>query len=47
MRTPYFKKTADSAGNEWVDSQDVFQYVDEDSTFLINGIYLLRNGVMF
>lgn len=24
MKTPYFKKTTDSAGNEWVDPQDIF-----------------------
>lgn len=24
MKTPYFKKIVDSAGNEWVDSQDIF-----------------------
>ena len=29
MKTPYFKKVADSEGNEWVDSQDIFQYVNE------------------
>lgn len=33
MKTPYFKKTTDDAGNEWVDPQDIFQYVDEGSTF--------------
>lgn len=33
MKTPYFKKTIDDAGNEWVDSQDIFQYVDEGSVF--------------
>lgn len=33
MKTPYFKKTIDSAGNEWVDSQDIFQYTDELSPF--------------
>ena len=33
MKTPYFKKIADSEGNEWVDSQDVFQYVNEYDTF--------------
>lgn len=29
MKTPYFKKTTDSAGNEWVDSQDIFQTLKE------------------
>ena len=33
MKTPYFKKVADSAGNEWVDSQDIFQYTDELGSF--------------
>lgn len=33
MKTPYFKKIADSEGNEWVDSQDIFQYVNEYDTF--------------
>ena len=33
MKIPYFKKTVDDAGNEWVDPQDIFQYVDEGSTF--------------
>lgn len=33
MKTPYFKKTTDSAGNEWVDSQDIFQYTDELGPF--------------
>ena len=32
-KTPYFKKTTDSAGNEWVDSQDIFQYTDELGPF--------------
>lgn len=38
MKTPYFKKTTDSAGNEWVDSQDIFQYTDELGSFLTSGI---------
>ena len=33
MKTPYFKKTTDSVGNEWVDSQDIFQYTDELGPF--------------
>lgn len=33
MKTPYLKKTTDSAGNEWVDSQDIFQYTDEFGPF--------------
>lgn len=33
MKIPYFKKTTDSAGNDWVDSQDIFQYVDELGPF--------------
>ena len=33
MKTLYFKKTVDSAEKEWVDSQDIFQYVDEGSAF--------------
>lgn len=33
MKVPYFQKTIDSTGNEWVDSQDIFQYADELSTF--------------
>lgn len=33
MKTPYFKTTVDSAGNEWVDSQDIFQYTDELGLF--------------
>ena len=33
MKTPYFKKTVDDVGNEWVDSQDIFKYVDEGSAF--------------
>ena len=33
MKTPYFKKVVDSEGNEWVDSQDIFQYVNEYDTF--------------
>lgn len=33
MKTPYFKKVADSEGNEWVDSQDIFQYANEYDTF--------------
>ncbi len=33
MKIPYFKKTTDGAGNEWVDSQDIFQYTDELGPF--------------
>lgn len=33
MKIPYFKKTVDSEGNEWVDSQDIFQYANEYDTF--------------
>ena len=33
MKTPYFKKVTDSEGNEWVDSQDIFQYTDELGPF--------------
>lgn len=33
MKTPYFKKTTDDAGNEWVDPQDIFQYTDELGPF--------------
>ena len=33
MKIPYFKKTIDDVGNEWVDSQDIFQYTDELGTF--------------
>ena len=33
MKTPYFKKTTDSAGNEWVDPQDIFQYTEELGPF--------------
>ena len=33
MKTPYFKKTTDSAGNEWVDPQDIFQYTEEFGPF--------------
>lgn len=33
MKIPYFKKVIDSEGNEWVDSQDIFQYVNEYDAF--------------
>ena len=32
MKIPYFRKVVDSEGNEWVDSQDIFQYVNECDT---------------
>ena len=32
MKIPYFRKVVDSEGNEWVDSQDIFQYVNEYDT---------------
>ena len=30
---PYIKKSTDGAGNEWVDAQDIFNYVEEGSPF--------------
>lgn len=44
MKTPYFKKTTDSAGNEWVDSQDIFQYTDEFGPFSTSGIRSLSRN---
>ena len=32
MKIPYFRKVVYSEGNEWVDSQDIFQYVNEYDT---------------
>ena len=32
MKIPYFRKVVDSEGNEWVDSQDIFQYLNEYDT---------------
>ena len=32
MKIPYFRKVVDSEGNEWVDSQDIFKYVNEYDT---------------
>ena len=32
MKIPYFRKVVDSEGNALVDSQDVFQYVNEYDT---------------
>ena len=32
MKIPYFRRVVDSEVNEWVDSQDIFQYVNEYDT---------------
>lgn len=32
MKISYFRKVVDSEGNECVDSQDIFQYVNEYDT---------------
>ena len=32
MKISYFRKVVDSEGNEWVDSQDIFQYLNEYDT---------------
>lgn len=31
----YFRKTTDDVGNEWLTSQDIFEYVEELSPFFI------------
>mgnify|MGYP007025962940 CR=1 FL=1 len=33
MKTPYFKKVLDDVGNEWLNAQDIFEYVEEMSPF--------------
>ena len=42
MKVPYFRKTVDDVGLEWVNDQDIFNYVEELSPFFLKWYAFIR-----